>query len=194
MSVAVSCEFEWTFLTLVANFLKRQSCKKAEKWRNPGKWVLIWECSERALQWISTWQGLDVFQKSLCSWALDSSSLSIRRVNCLTRVMWNLFSKNFNILFNCFLFHFLSLLLIIIISFYFISFYLLSPEPEFDFVKKLEDADVIEGGKIELICEVNDEEAPVTWYKGDDVSKTYFSFKFSFADFIDLRTIFYVPQ
>ena len=91
-------------------------------------------------------------------------------------------------------FIFISFSFFIIDYHHFILFYLLSPEPEFDFVKKLEDADVIEGGKIELICEVNDEEAPVTWYKGDDVSKTYFSSKFSFADFIDLRSIFYVPQ
>ena len=26
---------------------------------NPGTWVLIWEYSVRAIQWISTWQGLD---------------------------------------------------------------------------------------------------------------------------------------
>ena len=47
---------------------------------NPGSWVLIWEHSARAIQWIPTWQGLDVFLKSLHSCALDESSPSIRRV------------------------------------------------------------------------------------------------------------------
>ena len=44
---------------------------------NPGKWVLTWEYSARAFIWIPTWQGLDVFQKSLC---LDQRSLSIGKV------------------------------------------------------------------------------------------------------------------
>ena len=48
---------------------------------NPGKWVLIWEYSVRAIQWVPTWQGLDGFQKSLRICALDESSLSIVRVN-----------------------------------------------------------------------------------------------------------------
>ena len=30
---------------------------------NPSKWVLIWECSARAIQWIPTWQGWHGFQK-----------------------------------------------------------------------------------------------------------------------------------
>ena len=34
--------------------------------RNPGKWVLIWEYSARAIQWIQTRQGLVVFQ-NLCN-------------------------------------------------------------------------------------------------------------------------------
>ena len=29
---------------------------------NPGTWVLIWEYSARAIQWIPAWQGLDFFQ------------------------------------------------------------------------------------------------------------------------------------
>ena len=45
-----------------------------------GKWVLIWECSVRAIQWIPIWQGLDDFQKSLCPCALEKSSLSLWRV------------------------------------------------------------------------------------------------------------------
>ena len=48
---------------------------------NPGLWVLIWKYSVAAIQWVPTWQGLDVFQKHLRSCALDESSLSIGRVN-----------------------------------------------------------------------------------------------------------------
>ena len=50
---------------------------------NSGKWVLIWEYSARAIQWIPTWQGFDGFQKSLRSCALDQSSHSIGRVNLI---------------------------------------------------------------------------------------------------------------
>ena len=55
---------------------------------NPGTWVLIWEYSARAFQWIPTWHGLDVFQKSLRSCALDESSLSIGRM----KIWWALTS------------------------------------------------------------------------------------------------------
>ena len=48
--------------------------------RNPSKWVLIWEYSGRAFQWVPTWQGLDSFQKSLRLSALDKIILSIARV------------------------------------------------------------------------------------------------------------------
>ena len=47
---------------------------------NPGTWVLIWECSARAIQWIPTWWGLDGFQKSLHPCAVDESSLRTGRV------------------------------------------------------------------------------------------------------------------
>ena len=59
-----------------------QNLKKTYKkgW-NPVIWVLIWEYSARALQWIPTWQGLDDFQKSLCPCVLNRSSFSIGRVN-----------------------------------------------------------------------------------------------------------------
>ena len=50
---------------------------------NPGTWVLIWENSTRAIQWIPTWQGLDGFQKPLHPCALDEISLSIGRQNNL---------------------------------------------------------------------------------------------------------------
>ena len=58
--------------------------KKAKNLKNdwnPGKWVLIWEYSVRAFQWIPAWQGLDGFQRKLCFCAFDESSLSIVRVN-----------------------------------------------------------------------------------------------------------------
>ena len=73
-----------THMLLVANLVNKKWCKKPERngW-NAGKWVLIWEFSARAFQWIPTRQGLDDFQWSLrpkC--ALDESSLSIgSRVN-----------------------------------------------------------------------------------------------------------------
>ena len=56
---------------------------------NPCTWVLIWEYSARAIQWIPTQQGLDGFQKSLHSSALDKSSLSIGRVNTPRFWHWN---------------------------------------------------------------------------------------------------------
>ena len=48
--------------------------------RNPGSWVLIWEYTARAIQWIPTGQGLDDFQNSLRSCALDETSLSIETI------------------------------------------------------------------------------------------------------------------
>ena len=51
---------------------------------NLGTWVLIWEYSARAIQWIPTWQVLDGFQKLLRPCALDESSLSIGRVKPYT--------------------------------------------------------------------------------------------------------------
>ena len=42
--------------------------------------VLIWEYSARSIPWIPTWQGLDVFQKSLHPYVFDESSLSKGRV------------------------------------------------------------------------------------------------------------------
>ena len=43
---------------------------------NPGKWVLIWEYSARAFQWIPTWQGFAGFWKSLHPCALDENIAS----------------------------------------------------------------------------------------------------------------------
>ena len=64
-----------TLLLLVANLAKTRLCK------NMDTWILIWEHSARIMQWIPTWQGLDVFQKSLLHWALDKNSLSNGRIN-----------------------------------------------------------------------------------------------------------------
>ena len=49
----------WWLIWPIQNY-----AKKKNDW-NPGKWVLIWEHSVRATQWIPTWQGLYWFQKSL---------------------------------------------------------------------------------------------------------------------------------
>ena len=57
--------------------------KNPPKWWEPWHMVLIWEYSARAFQLIPTWQGLDVFQKSLRPCAFDESSLSTTRVNLL---------------------------------------------------------------------------------------------------------------
>ena len=69
-------------MLLVANLAIQIMQKKTRKkeW-NPGTWVLIWEYSARAIQWIPIWQGLDGFQKYLLPCAMDESSLSIGRVN-----------------------------------------------------------------------------------------------------------------
>ena len=58
---------------------------KTEKWLKPWHVVFIWECSTRAFQWLPTWQGLDGFEKSLYSCALDKGSLSNGRVNLMSR-------------------------------------------------------------------------------------------------------------
>ena len=60
--------------------------KKLENDWDPGTWVLIWEYSSKAIQWIPTWQGLEDFQKCACPCAVDESSLSIGRVTLI--FMW----------------------------------------------------------------------------------------------------------
>lgn len=42
-------------------------------------------------------------------------------------------------------------------------------EPDYDFEKPLTDADAYEKETAEFECEVNDEEAPVQWYREDKV-------------------------
>ena len=79
----------FTLMLLVAKNLKND--------RNLGTWVLIWEYSARAFQWIPIWQGLDVFQKSLHLCALDKRSCSIERVkmdSCSVALLrWQWWSK-----------------------------------------------------------------------------------------------------
>ena len=59
--------YRLTLMLLVANLANTKWCKKPKY-------------SARAIQWIPIWQGLDDFQKSVHSCALDESSLSIWRV------------------------------------------------------------------------------------------------------------------
>ena len=80
-----------TLMLLVANLASRKWCKKLKTDWNPGMWVLIWEYSARAIQWIPTWQGLEDFQNLLHPCALDESSLSIGRVKCSS--VWLLLRK-----------------------------------------------------------------------------------------------------
>ena len=69
-----------TLMLLVANLANTKRYKNLKYDWNPCIWVLIWEHSSRAIQWIPTWQGLDGFQRFLRSCAFDESSLSIGRV------------------------------------------------------------------------------------------------------------------
>ena len=71
-------------MLLVANFAITKWSKKPENDWNPSKWVFIWECSVRAIQWIPAWQDLDGFQKTFRPCALDKNSLSFGRVNLRT--------------------------------------------------------------------------------------------------------------
>lgn len=43
-------------------------------------------------------------------------------------------------------------------------------EPDYEFEKELNDADAYEKETAEFECEVNDEEAPVQWFREDKVS------------------------
>lgn len=44
-------------------------------------------------------------------------------------------------------------------------------EPEWDFMKLLEDVEGVERDKAVFECDVNDPEAEVTWWRGDKVSE-----------------------
>ena len=67
--------------------------KNLKHYWNPGKWVLIWEYSARAFQWIPASQGSDVFQNPLLPCALDESRLSIGRVK-IRKIMKSFRSSN----------------------------------------------------------------------------------------------------
>ena len=56
--------------------------KKMEIDWNHGTWILIWESWARAIPWILTWHGSDVFWKSLHPCSLTETSLSYGRVKC----------------------------------------------------------------------------------------------------------------
>ena len=43
-------------------------------------------------------------------------------------------------------------------------------EPEYEFDKNAQDVDAYEKENAEIVCEVNDPDAQVTWYKEDEVS------------------------
>ena len=45
-------------------------------------------------------------------------------------------------------------------------------EPEYEFDKKVKDIDAYEKETSEFCCEVNDPDAPVTWYKEGKVGLT----------------------
>ena len=70
----------FTLMLLVDNLANTKWCKKPEKWLKPWQMGTHWKYSSRALQWIPTWQGSDVFRKFLHHCALDECSLSIGRV------------------------------------------------------------------------------------------------------------------
>ena len=74
--------------------------KNWKKTENSGTWVLIWECTARAIQWIPIWQGLVGFQKSVHACVLDDNSLSIERVKFLDGINFIPFrqEKNLHIL------------------------------------------------------------------------------------------------
>ena len=67
----------FTLMLLVANLANTKWCKKLRNDWNHDVWVLIWEYSARAMQWIQTWQGSDAYQKLLrhCVWAKVVSAL-----------------------------------------------------------------------------------------------------------------------
>ena len=68
----------------------QKDAKNLINYRNPGTWVLIWEYSARAFKWIPTWQGLDVFQKSLWTelWKKVASAPQGLNVIMMLLVCW----------------------------------------------------------------------------------------------------------
>ena len=73
--------WDLTHMLLVTKLINTKYCKNPRKVTETLAYWYSYECSSRAIQWIPTWQGLDVFQKSLHPCALDKSSFSIGSVN-----------------------------------------------------------------------------------------------------------------
>ena len=84
MTVPTSRESNFVLVALmllVANFVHYKWCKKKlENDWNPGTWVLIWEYSPKAIQWIPAQQGLDGLNLYVHPYVLYKNSLSIGRV------------------------------------------------------------------------------------------------------------------
>ena len=76
----LNCLCDLTLMLVVANFANSKWYKNLKYDPNHGKWVLIWEYSARAFQWVPTWQDLDDFHVFLHSCVLNKNNLSIRRV------------------------------------------------------------------------------------------------------------------
>ena len=84
---ALMCFEVCLITTLMLLLVNLANAKNLKNDLNPGKWVLIWEGSARAFQWIPTRQCSDGFQNCLHSCVLEESSLSIERVNLLVLTM-----------------------------------------------------------------------------------------------------------
>ena len=59
-------------MLLVVTLASKKWCKNPAEYLKPDTRVLTWDYSSTAIQWIQTWQGLELdgFQKSLCQIAL----------------------------------------------------------------------------------------------------------------------------
>ena len=82
-----SCSMAWPLCCWLLILPIQNYAKTWKNYWNPCKWVLIWEYSAWAFQWILTWQGLDDIRKYLRLCALYESSLSIGRVNVVFAVL-----------------------------------------------------------------------------------------------------------
>ena len=51
----------------------------------------------------------------------------------------------------------------------------LFPEPEWEFMKPLDDVEAVEREKAIFECDVSDPEADVTWFRGEKVRKNKFA-------------------
>ena len=91
-------ELRLTLMLMVDNLgITKLGKKSKENLENPGIWVLIWEYSARAFEWIPNTIGLRWFKK-MESCALDESSLSIGRVKptiVMLRIFFYCYSSGF---------------------------------------------------------------------------------------------------